>query len=145
LHKAQENSGKRLLQCGKAVLLGGVAALAVCVVLLLLVSFAISSGLLDPSVREQAAVVACVLGSFFGGLFAVRISPAQRLLTGVATGGVLFLLQISLGLLSSDTASVENGGLGFLCGALCAGAAAGILGSGKPKKGSGRAHRRRPH
>ena len=50
-----------------------------------------------------------------------------------ATGGVLFLLLLTVGVLLFDAHSVEQGGIGLACGCLCGGAAAGLLGSGKKK------------
>ena len=42
----------------------------------------------------------------------------------LAVGGVLFLLQLTAGLLLFETAAFENGGIGLLFGDLCGGAAA---------------------
>ncbi|MDD5938547.1 MAG: TIGR04086 family membrane protein [Clostridiales bacterium] len=134
MRKTEEVSGDRFLRCCKAVLLGGVFALCVCLIFLFLASIGVSQGLLDPDLRYQLTVVACVLGGFTGGLFAVRRCPAGRFLTGLAVGGVLFLMELTLGLLIYDTMAIENGGTGLLCGALCGGAAAGILGRGPKEK-----------
>lgn len=142
MRKNEEEHGARLMRYCKAVLLGGGAAFSICMVFLFLASVGISQGLLDGSLRYQLAVVGCVLGSFCGGLLAVRRGPARGLLVGLAAGAVLFLLQLTLALLIYDAVSFENGGLGLLCGALCGGAAAGILGGGKG--GSPKSKKRRP-
>ena len=143
MRKNEEDQGSRLLAYGKAILLGGTGAFGLCVLLLLLTAIGISQGLLDAALRDQITVVVCVISSLFGGLFAVRQSPSRGLLIGLAVGAVLFLLQLTLGVLIYDTFSLENGGIGLMCGALCGGAAAGILGGGG-KRRSGRGKKRRP-
>jgi len=144
MRKGEEDQGTMLLRYGREVLLGGGLALAVSLLLLFLAAVGVSRGLLGAGLREQIAVVACVLGSFGGGLFAVRRCPARGLFVGLAVGAVLFLLQLTLGLLIYDAPSLENGGIGILFSDLCGGAAAGILAGGgkrrapKKKRRSGR-------
>jgi len=146
MRKTQEESGARLLQSGKAALIGGVLALVVCLVLLLAASFGISQGWLSTALGDRITVVSCVLGSFVGGLWSARRAPAGALLAGLASGAVLFLLLLTLGLLIFSTASFENGALSLLCASLCGGAAAGALGAGggRKKKSPAKAKRHRP-
>ena len=73
-------------------------------------------------------------GAFAGGLLAVRRCGSRALIVGLTTGGVLFLLLLTIGALCFETVSLEAGGIGLLCGSLCGGAAAGILGGGGKKK-----------
>lgn len=141
--KNEEDQGTMLLSYGKAVLFGGGAAFAVGLALLFLAAIGVSRGLLDAGLRYQLTVVSCVLGSFAGGVLAVRNSPARGLFVGLAVGGVLFLLQLSLGLLLFENFSLESGGIGLLFGDLCGGAAAGILSGGGKKKKSARSKKRR--
>ena len=143
MRKAEEEQGARLLRYCKSILLGGGAAFLICLAFLFLAAGGVSQGFLDPGLQERLTVVGCVLGSFAGGLFAVRRCKGRGLFVGLAVGAVLFLLQLTLGLLIYDTMSLENGGLGLLCGALCGGAAAGILGGGKRSSGRGGKRRRR--
>lgn len=140
MRKGEEDQGTILLRYGKAILIGGVVGFATCLLFLLLAALGVSRGLIGGELRYQLTVVGCVLGGFVGGMFAVRSCPARGLFVGLAVGCALFLLQLTLGLLIYKNASLENGGVGLLCGALCGGAAAGILGSGgrkttKKKKG----------
>lgn len=136
-----EREGK-LLRYGKGVLTGGAAALLISAAVLLLASLGMARGLVDAGLREQVAVAACVIGSFGGGSVAVRSCRDRSLLAGMAVGAVLFLAQVALGLLLTESASLENGGLGMLLGDLCGGAVAGLLGGrGKgrtPSKGKRR-------
>lgn len=133
--KSEEDQGTMLLRYGKAILIGGAAAFAVGLAVLFLAALGVSRGMLDSGLRYQLTVVSCVLGSFVGGVFAVRSSPARGLFVGLAVGGVLFLLQLSLGLLLFEGFTLESGGVGLLFGDLCGGTAAGILsGGGKRRK-----------
>ena len=143
MRKNEEDQGAVLLRYGKAILFGGVAAFITGLALLLLAALGVSRGILDGGLRYQLTVVSCVLGSFAGGIFAVRNSPARGLFVGLSVGGVLFLLQLSLGLLLFDGFSLESGGVGLLFGDLCGGAAAGILGGGGKRKSGVRAKKRR--
>ncbi|MBP3521874.1 MAG: TIGR04086 family membrane protein [Oscillospiraceae bacterium] len=140
MRKNEEDQGKLLLQCGKLILLGGLTAFLMCTVLLFLVSVGISEGLISMSLQYRLTVVICVLSSFLGGIMVVRQCPGRDLLVGIAVGAVLFLIQLSVGLVLYDTFSLENGGIGLLCGGLCGGAAAGILSGG----GKGRTQRNTP-
>lgn len=78
-------------------MLGGVAALAVCFVFLLVASAAISGGLAGEELMYQLTIVGCVLGAFAGGLLAVRRCGSRALIVGLTTGGVLFLLLLTIG------------------------------------------------
>ena len=143
MRKTEDDQGALLLCYGKAILLGGAAAFGVGLALLFLAAVGISRGLLDAGLRYQLTVVSCVLGSFLGGVFAVRRSPARGLFVGLAVGAVLFLLQLSISLLLFEGFSLENGGLGLLFGDICGGAAAGILSGGGKRKKGGKAKKRR--
>ncbi len=142
MRKNEEEQGTMLLRYGKAVLLGGAAAFLTCLAFLLIAAFGVSRGLVSGELQYQLTVVGCVLGGFVGGVFAVRRCPARGLFVGLAVGGVFFLLQLTLGLLIYNNISLENGGVGLLCGALCGGAAAGILGGGGKRSAKGKKRRR---
>lgn len=142
MRKGEEEQGAVLLRYGKAILVGGAVAFLTCVLFLLLASVGVSRGLIGSELRYQLTVVGCVLGGFAGGVFAVRSCRGRGLFVGVAVGGVLFLLQLTLGLLIYKDVSLESGGAGLLCGALCGGAAAGILSGGGRKSTKSKKRRR---
>ncbi|HWS43275.1 MAG TPA: TIGR04086 family membrane protein [Pseudoflavonifractor sp.] len=133
MRKNEEEQGARLIRYMLDVLLGGAVALLACFLFLLLASVAISRGWLGEDLMYQLTIVGCVLGGFVGGAVAVGRSRSRTLIVGLLVGVVFFLLLLTVGLLAYGSAIPEEGGLGLLCGALCGGAAAGILGS-KPKK-----------
>lgn len=140
---SDEDQGKKLIRYALGIVIGGVLALAVCLVLLLLASVGISLGWLGEENMYQITILGCVFGCFVGGLTAVRKCGARGLLVGLAVGGVYFLLLLTVGLLFFDTMTPEAGGIGLLCGSLCGGAAAGLLGGGqKRRKKPGRAAKR---
>lgn len=141
MKKNEEDQGAKLVRYVLGVLLGGGVALLVCFIFLLLASIGIFRGLVGEGRMYQLTIVGCVLGGFIGGMVAVRRCGSRSLIIGLMVGGVLFLVMLTVGLLFFDTASPEEGGLGFLCGALCGGAAAGILGSKSGKKHTGGAKR----
>ena len=133
MRKMEEDQGARMVRAMANVLLGGVVALASCLLFLFLCSIGISGGWLQEGLMYQMAVVGCVIGGFIGSIFAVRRCGSRALIVGLITGAVFFLLLLTGGVLFYQKMSIETGGLGLLCGALCGGAAAGILGF-KPRK-----------
>lgn len=141
MRKNEEDQTAVLVRCGTGVVLGGAAALLVSLAVLLLASTAISRGMLGERMLYQATVASCVIGSFAGGMLAVRRCGARALIVGLCTGGVLFLLLLTVGVLFFDAQSMGQGGIGLACGCLCGGAAAGLLGSGK-KRPAKKKHRK---
>ena len=133
MRKTEEDQGTRLVRAMTNILLGGVVALAVCLMFLFLSSIGISGGWLQEGLMYQMAVVSCVIGGFAGAMTAVRRCGSRALIVGLAVGAVFFLLLLTVGVLLFESMSLEAGGLGLLCGGLCGGAAAGLMGS-KPKK-----------
>ena len=133
MRKTEEDQGTRLVRAMTNSLLGGVVALAVCLMFLFLCSIGISGGWLQEGLMYQMAVVSCVIGGFAGAMTAVRRCGSRALIVGLAVGAVFFLLLLTVGVLLFESMSLEAGGLGLLCGGLCGGAAAGLMGS-KPKK-----------
>lgn len=134
--KKEEEQGTKIIRYMIGVLLGGAVAFAVCLLVLLLASVAISSGKLSEEFTGQITVTACVLGAFAGGLQAVRRCGVRALIVGIVTGAVLFLLLLTIGTLAFHATPKESGGFVMLCGCLCGGAAAGLLGrtGGRKKK-----------
>lgn len=134
MRRNEEDQGMILLQWGKSVLMGGITAFLACGLFLMLASFGISSGLLKAGQGYQITLVACVFGSFCGGLFAISHCAGRKLFVGLAVGGVLFLALLTCGILFLENFSLENGGIGILGGTLCGGAAAGILAGGGKRR-----------
>ena len=139
MRKNEEDQGAKLVRYVLGVLLGGAVALFTCFLFLLAAAVGISRGLLGEELMYQLTIVGCVLGGFIGGMTAVKRCGSRALIVGLLAGAVLFLFLLTVGILFYDTAAPEEGGLGLLCGALCGGAAAGILGGkpGKKKRASG--------
>ena len=142
MRKGEEDQNAVLLVYGRGILMGGAGGLILCVSLLFLTALAISGGMISVRLKDQIIIGLCVVGSFFGALLAVRSCPARGTIVGITVGSVLFLLQLTLGLLLYDSMSLENGGIGILCADLFGGAAAGVLGGGGKRKG-GKGQRRR--
>ncbi|MGM9607868.1 MAG: TIGR04086 family membrane protein [Oscillospiraceae bacterium] len=133
MRKTEEEQSAKLIRFMSSILLGGVLALAVCLVFLFLCSIGISSGWVGDRFMVQYTLAGCVLGSLSGGMFAVLRCRSRTLVVGLGVGAVLFLLLLTVGLLFYPGMSVENRGVGLLCGCLFGGALAGLWG-GKPKK-----------
>ena len=134
-----EVQGTNAVQMATGVVLGGLLALGVELMILLLGSLAVSNGILKEDAAPQLTAAACVLGCFGGGLLACARWKSKRLLGGLAAGAVCYLLILAVGLLMSDELVLGVQALVELAGCLCGGALAGMLGGGRRKKrGSGR-------
>ena len=135
MRKNEEEQGAKLVRIMSSILLGGVLALAVCLVFLFLCSVGISNGWVSDHYMVQYTLVGCVLGCLIGGVFAVSRCRSKTLLIGLGVGFVVFLLLLTIGLLFYPGMSVEEGGLSLLLACLFGGALAGLLG-GKPRRSS---------
>lgn len=129
-----EAQGANAVQMATGVALGGLLALGVELMILLLGALAVSRGILREDAAPQLTAAACVLGCFAGGLLACARWKSRRLLGGLAAGAVCFLLILAVGLLMSDDMELGAQALVELAGCLCGGALAGLLGGGKRKK-----------
>ena len=117
-----------------AVVLGGLLALGVELMVLLLGAVAVSHGILKEDAALQVTAAACVMGCFAGGLLACARCASKRLPAGLAVGGVCCLLIVAVGLLMGDGLQLGVQALIELAGCLCGGALAGLLCGGRAKK-----------
>ena len=134
MHRS-ETQGGHVVKTTTTLLLGGVLALGVALLLLVLGAVAISNGILGKEMSTQITVIACVIGCLIGGRFSCHTFRAGRLLAGTSTGFVCFVLILTVGLLSGN---IEPGTQWFveLAACLCGGGAAGVLGKRRKKKKS---------
>lgn len=129
-----EPQGTNAVQMATGVALGGLLALGVELMILLLGALAVSKGILKQDAAPQLTAAACVLGCFMGGILACARWKSRRLLGGLATGAVCYLLILAVGLLMNDALKLGLQALIELAGCLCGGALAGLLGRVKRKK-----------
>ena len=122
------------VQMVTAVVLGGLLALGVELMTLLLGAVAVSSGVLKEDAALQLTAAACVLGCLIGGVLACTRWRSHRLLAGLAVGVVCYLLILAVGLLMSDSFELGLQALIELAGCLCGGAVAGMFSGRKTKK-----------
>lgn len=115
-----------------SLVIGSVLALLSAATMLLLASFAISKCLLPESVGAQIVTFASMMGAFIGGMFAKRGWDRRKLIAGILTGIVFFLLQAVIGLLVYSNMEIASNGIGNMIGCICGGAAAGLI---SPRKG----------
>ena len=130
-----EVQGANAVQMTMAAALGGLLALGIAMLVLLLGAVAVSNGILREEVTLQVTALACVLGCFCGGVLTCLRWRARFLPGGLAAGLVCFLLIVAVGLLTGDDFTLGLQALVELAGCLCGGAAAGLLfGGGKRRR-----------
>ena len=122
-----EAQGSGAVQTVTAVMLGGLLALGVALMLLLLGAAAVSNGILKEDAAAQVTAAACVVGCFTGGMLACTRCGSKRLPAGLAVGGVCCLLIVAVGLLMGDGLRLGAQALIEPAGCLCGGAIAGML------------------
>ena len=137
-----QTQGGNAARMTTGVLLGAMLALGLALLVLLGGAAAVSSGLLGEERAAQITVVACVLGCFAGGSFTCRNWTARRLLAGLATGVVCFLLILTAGMLLGDGLELGSQGMIELAACLCGGGTAGLL-CRKKRRGKGKRTARR--
>ena len=133
MRKAEAQGGGAALAV-TAVMLGGLLALGVELMVLLLGAVAVSNGILKEDAAVQVTAAACVAGCLAGGLLACCRCDSRRLLAGLAVGGVCCLLIMAVGLLMGDGLRLGAQALIELAGCRCGGAIAGMLCGRKTKK-----------
>ncbi len=132
-----EVQGANAVQMTVAVVLGGLLALGVELVILLLGAVAVSKGILRDNISPQLTAAACVVGCLIGGTLTCARWNSRRLLAGLATSAVCYLLVLAVGLLMNNGPELGLQALIELAGCLCGGALAGMFGGkGKRKKHS---------
>ena len=129
-----EAQGAGAVRMVTAVMLGGLLALGVELMVLLLGAVAVSNGILKEDAAAQVTAAACVVGCLAGGLLACGRCGSRRLLVGLAVGAVCCLLILAVGLLMGDGLKLGAQALIELAGCLCGGALAGVLCAGRTKK-----------
>ena len=130
MRKNEEDQGTKLVRYTLGILLGGAAALVVCLLILLLASVGVSRGTLSLEHTYQITIASCVISAFLGAIVAIRRCGARTLVTGLLIGIVFFLLLLTVGVVFFHADSPGSGGIGLICGSLLGGAAAGLLTSG---------------
>lgn len=129
-----ETQGAGAARMTAAVLLGGLLALGIELIILLLSSVAISKGIIRDSAAMQITVAACVIGCFAGGKLTCARWSARRLLAGLAAGAVCYLLILAVGLMLSDDFELGLQALSELAACLCGGALAGLFSRGGKRR-----------
>lgn len=134
MRKGEIQGAGNAAQMVTAVVLGGLLALGIELMVLLLGAAAVSNGILKEDAAAQVTAAACVLGCLIGGLLACTRWSSRRLLAGLAVGVMCYLLILAVGLLLGDGFQPGPQALVELAGCLCGGAVAGVFGGRKGGK-----------
>jgi putative membrane protein (TIGR04086 family) len=122
-----------------SVLIGSLAGLALCLVLLLPMSALILAGILDEGISGILLILVIFASSLFGGIMAVNKAKASPIPVGIAAGVLLFLVLCVMGLLLYEHFLPTENGLGLFL----ASAAGGLLGGRMASPGRGSSGSRR--
>lgn len=101
--KTDEKSG-RLKIMFKPVMLGGITGFAVILVMLVIMAIILSFGVFSFDLSPLLASISIASGSFIGGLTAAKKSGKKGLITGAASGTVLFFVFTLVSLSAFKTA-----------------------------------------
>ena len=131
--KRQEEKGGAWMGAAGELAKGSAVALGLALLLLMGCAAAVSAQWFGQQAMERCAVVVCITGALVGAAVSMRRNREWAMVLGLGTGGMLFLLLLSMGVLLYENAPVLEHMPSILCACLCGGAMAGILGR-KPKK-----------
>ena len=135
MRKAETRQAPSAARLTFALVLGGLLALGVELMILLLGAVAVSKGILRVDSAPQITAAACLVGCLAGGGFACRRWQTRRLLVGLASGGVCFVLILAVALISGNDFEIGVQGLIELAACLVGGGLAGLLcGRGKKRR-----------
>ncbi len=81
---------------------GGITGLISAIVLLLALALLTSAGKFPESLMREATVLACGIGGIVGSFTASKRQKGQRLITGIGSGIVMFLLTFILAVFSGS-------------------------------------------
>ena len=115
--------------------LGGIFSLGAALLILLLGAAAVSSGLIREGLGEHMTVVACAAGCLLGGMFVGARLKGGKMLVGMGTGTVCFLIILACSLLRGGEPDFGGRGLEELAACLCGGTLSSFFGKKKKKKG----------
>ena len=132
MHKTE--TGRNRGQLVKALILGALLALGLALIMILLGSVAVSVGIFKPDAGEQIAVAACVIGSILGARLACAQWSSKRIVAGLLTGVLCFLLILLISLLTGGELKPGSQALIECAGCLLGGGISGILAGGRKKK-----------
>jgi len=132
--RRQETAGGAWVETMMDLLKGGVLACVTAILILLMCALLISVGAIRERWMHAVVLIACMVGAWLGGNYAVTRGFGRPILKGVGVGAILFLILITAGFLVYDTASIEQGGLGILISAICGGALSSFTGRQRKKK-----------
>ena len=122
------------LQCALSLVLGGLLALGLEMVILLLGSAAVLSGVFRLNASPQLTAAVCLCGCFIGGRLTCTRWKTRRLLGGILTGIVCFLFILLIALFSGK-ADIGIQGLIELSSCIVGGALAGTFITKRKKRG----------
>lgn len=134
MHKTEARQTGGAARATVALLVGGLLALGIELMVLLIGAMAVSKGILRVDAAPQITAAACLLGCLIGAWFTCARWQNRRLLAGLGTGLVCFVLILAVALLSGDGLEIGMQGLLELAACLVGGGLAGLLAGGRKKK-----------
>lgn len=112
---------------------GGLTSFLSAMIFLLIIAVFTSMGKIPEKYMREVTVLACALGSILGSYTASVRQKGKALITGLGSGGVMFVLTILLSALSKSKALMGQLTPAILIAALAGGALGGFL-SAVPKR-----------
>lgn len=131
--KLETGQGRTGIEHVFALVLGGLLALGIELVILLLGSVAASAGIFKLNAAPQLTVAACLVGCVAGGVFACARWRSKRLPAGVLTGLICFILILITALFGGKDLKFGAQAFAELAACVIGGGLAGLL-SGRRKR-----------
>lgn len=117
-----------------SLLFGGLIALTLCFLFLLIFSIMLVTGMIPEESMSTLCIILCGISSLVGGHFAIKRSDGPPLIVGLMTAAFLCILILIIGFCGYPNASLEGTSLWILLSALLGGGVAGLIKPNKKKK-----------
>ena len=135
MQNREERKGVSLQGVMISVFFGGIIALAVCCLLLLIFSFMVVAGTVPERSMPSVSIVVCGICSMIGARFAVlRRGANPPMIVAIMTGIVMALLIILIGYMGYEKPTLQGSSLWILLSVLIGGIVAGLSKSSKKTK-----------
>ena len=128
MSKGEHEWPQAVMQSLIRIVLGSAAALAACILLLMLAALWVSIGWLEEVWMDRLTAAACAAGAFIGAVITgKRNKNINRLLHGILVGAVLFAFMLIIGTTVYSVTALGREDMLLLGSCLCGGGLSGLL------------------
>lgn len=134
MRKSEDEQGTKYVKKLINIIIGAAVGLVFCILILMVLTFAVEAGTIAQSSMFKLAVLSCFIGAFIGSQITIKRNKSKALLMGLFAGIFMFVLLMLVGASFYDGFAITNGGGGLLISSVIGGTAGGIFGAREKKR-----------